>query len=431
METYINPSRDIWPEILARPEVDYSGLMSKVAGLLEKVKSEGDPALIELTRKFDGIEIPDLRVSKQEIVDAAKSVPRKLKNAIALARQNIEKFHSVQKTDDHLVVTTPGVKCWTRTVPVERVGLYIPGGTAPLLSTVLMLGIPARLAGCGEIVLCTPPDADGKVHPAVLYCAKILGIEKVFRVGGAQAIAAMAYGTQSIPKVDKIFGPGNRYVTVAKQLVSLEKVAIDLPAGPSEVAVIADDTADPAFVAADLIAQAEHGPDSQVLLVCHDRSLPGAVQQELDKQLAGLPRRDIALQSLGNSRIIVLEKREDIIGLVNEYAPEHLIIMCRDYGDIGIRIRNAGSVFMGACTPVSAGDYASGTNHTLPTGGYARGQGGLGIPDFQKRISFQEISEEGLRNLGPAIVSMAMEEELAGHAKAVEIRLSKISDNSC
>ena len=428
METHLNPSRDRWPEVLARPANDSSGLRTDVAQMLQRVKAGGDRALVEMTREFDGIGIGDLSVPGQELAEAGKSLSRRLKQAIATARQNIEKFHSALKTDDHLVVTSPGVKCWTRTVAIDRVGLYIPGGTAPLMSTVLMLGIPARLAGCREIVLCTPPGRDGRVHPAVLYCAGLLGIKRVFRVGGAQAIAAMAYGTETIPKVDKIFGPGNRYVMAAKQLVSLENVAVDLPAGPSEVAIIADETSDPAFVAADLIAQAEHGPDSQVLLVSQDEGLARAVQEELVKQLARLPRKELAGQSLRNSRIVVLETREEIIDLVNAYAPEHLIIMCRDYGDTGIQIRNAGSVFMGNCTPVSAGDYASGTNHTLPTGGYARGQGGLGISDFQKKISFQEISEEGLQNLGPAIISMAREEELEGHAKSVEIRLSRISD---
>jgi histidinol dehydrogenase len=310
-------------------------------------------------------------------------------------------------------------------VPIEKVGLYIPGGTAPLLSTVLMLGIPAMLAGCSEILLCTPPDGKGEVHPAILYCADLIGAGSVFRVGGAQAVAAMAYGTESIPAVDKIFGPGNPWVTLAKQLVSLDGPAIDMPAGPSELAIIADDTADPAIIAADLLSQAEHGPDSQVLLVTSSAAAIKAVQQELEQQVSDLPRRDLALESLGNSRLVVLEKRQDILDMINEYAPEHLIIMCRDYGEAGIQIRNAGSVFMGSFTPESAGDYASGTNHTLPTGGYARAYSGLGLADFQKKISFQELSEQGLQDLAPAIIRMAEEEELQGHARAVEKRLSK------
>ncbi|MFC2098295.1 histidinol dehydrogenase [Bacteroidota bacterium] len=430
MEVFINPQRENWAKILARPAFDNSGLRSAVMEILDQVKKGGDESLSNLTLKFDGLKLTELRVSPEEIARAESTVSEELKDAIAVAMANIKTFHATQKIDDSLITTMPGVKCWTRTVPISRVGLYIPGGTAPLLSTVLMLGIPAKIAGCEEIVLCTPPGKDGKVHPAILYCAGILGIDKVFRVGGAQAIGAMAYGTETIPRVDKIFGPGNRYVTVAKQLVSLEDTAIDLPAGPSEVAVIADDSADPSFVAADLISQAEHGIDSQVLLVSTDASLIEKVKKELAGQLAGLPRKDIAEASLSKSRMVVLKTMEEIIEMINFYAPEHLIIMCRDYGDIGIRIKNAGSVFMGPYTPESAGDYASGTNHTLPTGGYARVYGGLGLMDFQKRISFQEISEEGLQNLGPSIMTMAKEEELEGHSIAVGLRLSKILDNS-
>ncbi len=430
MEVFINPGRERWPEILERPPIDYSGLRAGVTEILEQVKKDGDKALINLTRKFDGIEVKNLRVSWEEISEAITRVPDDLKQSIALAKQNIEKFHESQRIEERLIYTSSGVKCWTRIVPVDRVGLYVPGGTAPLLSTVLMLGIPAILAGCRDIVLCTPPGPEGRIHPAILYTANLLGISMIFRVGGAQAIAAMAYGTETVLPVDKIFGPGNPYVTTAKQLVSLDKVAIDMPAGPSEIAVIADKTADPAFIAADLISQAEHGTDSQVLLVSSDPGLVEPVQEELMKQLEVLPRRDIASKSLENSRIIVLENKDEVIDMINDYAPEHLIIMCKDYGETGIRIRNAGSVFMGKYTPESAGDYASGTNHTLPTGGYAKAYSGLGLADFQKRISFQEITEEGLRNLGPAIMRMASEEELAGHANAVDIRLRKTSGNS-
>ncbi len=430
MEVYENPSRESWPEILARPAADYAGLRTQVQKILKEVKLGGDKSLLNLTFKYDGIKISELDVSENEITAAATSVSGELKTAMEVARRNIEKFHAAQKSEDSLIVTTPGVRCWTRTVAIEKVGLYIPGGTAPLLSTVLMLGIPARLAGCREIILCTPPGKDGRVHPVILYAANLLGIKKLFRVGGAQAIAAMAYGTESIPGVDKIFGPGNPWVTVAKQLVSLDRVAIDMPAGPSELAVIADDTADPEFVAADLISQAEHGPDSQVLLLSPDAGIVEPVMQEISRQLDTLPRKEFARQSLDQSRIVILRDREEIIELVNAYAPEHLIIMCRDYGDIGIRIRSAGSVFMGYHTPESAGDYASGTNHTLPTGGYARAYGGLSLRDFQKKISFQEINEEGLKNLGPAIIQMAREEELEGHGRAVDIRLNKISGNN-
>jgi histidinol dehydrogenase len=426
----MNPARDQWPEILSRPPVDHSDLRKRVTEILEQVRQGGEESLIELTLRFDGIRVEALQVSREEIRDAARSVPQDLKNAVAQARKNIEKFHSSQRMKESLVHTAPGVKCWSRIVPIERVGLYIPGGTAPLLSTVLMLGIPARLAECDEIVLCTPPRKDGSIHPSILYAADFLGIKKIFRAGGAQAIAAMAYGTKSIPRVDKIFGPGNRFVTVAKQLVSMEDVAIDMPAGPSELAVIADGKADPSFIAADLISQAEHGTDSQVLLISTNREMTEKVQKEITVQLQDLPRKDIARESLRSSRIILLERRDDVIDLVNAYAPEHLIIMCRDYGEVGIRIRNAGSVFMGFHTPESAGDYASGTNHTLPTGGHARAISGLGISDFQKKISFQEISREGLEELGPVIRRLAHEEGLDGHARAVDIRLSKTTDDN-
>jgi histidinol dehydrogenase len=425
MEVFMNPARDSWPGILERPEAGLEGIRSAVTAILDRVRSGGDRALIDLTEEFDGIRPDDLQLPREKIREAAQKLPDDLKKAIATAMHNIKRFHENQQTEDRLVTTSPGVRCWTRTVPIEKVGLYIPGGSAPLLSTVLMLGIPAMLAGCTEIILCTPPGENGEVHPAILYCADLIGAAKVFRVGGAQAVAAMAYGTESIPAVDKIFGPGNPFVTLAKQLVSLDGPAIDMPAGPSELAIIADDTADPAIIAADHLSQAEHGPDSQVLLVTSSASIVKPVQEELEKQLSLLPRRDLAMESLSKSRLVVLEKRQDVLDMINEYAPEHLIIMCRDYGEAGIQIRNAGSVFMGPYTPESAGDYASGTNHTLPTGGYARAYSGLGLADFQKKISFQEISGEGLKDLAPAIIRMAEEEELQGHAKAVEIRLSK------
>jgi histidinol dehydrogenase len=353
-----------------------------------------------------------------------------LKKAIETARSNIERFHAAQKPEEVFIQTMPGVKCWLKYEPIESVGLYIPGGTAPLLSTVLMLAIPATLAGCREIILCTPPDAAGRIHPAILYCAGILGIEKIYRVGGAQAIAAMTYGTESISGVDKIFGPGNPYVTVAKQLVSLDDVAIDMPAGPSEVAVIADDSADPSFIAADLLSQAEHGKDSQVILVATREEIISKVRSALDEQLANLPRRELAEASLQYSRMIVMEDKKNMLEMINRYAPEHLIIQTREYEEMAAGICNAGSVFLGPYTPESAGDYASGTNHTLPTGGYARSYSGIGLESFMKRISYQEISEAGLIKLGPAIRVLAEEEELLAHSLAVDIRLKKLAQKA-
>lgn len=429
MDIYVNPSKDQWPSILARPEVDFSALRENVITILETVRKEGDRALKDYTLAFDKAELQEFQVPVDEIRDSSQQISESLKEAIAIAKSNIERFHKSQKPEDLVINTMPGVECRLKHKPIEKVGLYIPGGTAPLLSTVLMLGIPARIAGCPEIILCTPPNADGRVHPAILFCAGILGIEKIFRVGGAQAIAAMAIGTDSIPKVDKIFGPGNQYVTVAKQLVSLENVAIDMPAGPSEVAIIADNSADPAFIAADLVSQAEHGTDSQVILVATREKIITKVRAELERQLVTLPRRDIAEGALRNSRLIVMEDMESILDMINSYAPEHLIIQCRDYEEVGNRIHNAGSVFLGPYTPESAGDYASGTNHTLPTGGYARAYSGIGLESFMKRISYQEISEDGLTNLGPAIQVMAKEEELMGHSIAVEIRLKKLTEN--
>jgi histidinol dehydrogenase len=429
MDIYINPSKDQWPSILARPEADFSRLRENVLTILERIRKEGDKALKEFTLAFDHAELQEFQVSEDEIRDSGQLISESLIEAIAIAKSNIECFHQSQKPEDLVINTMPGVECRLKHKPIEKVGLYIPGGTAPLLSTVLMLGIPARIADCPEIILCTPPNGDGRVHPAILYCASILGIEKIFRVGGAQAIAAMAFGTDSIPKVDKIFGPGNQYVTVAKQLVSLENVAIDMPAGPSEVAVIADSSADPAFIAADLLSQAEHGTDSQVILVVTREKILTKVRAALDIQLAALPRKEIAEAALRHSRLVVMEDKESILDMINSYAPEHLIIQCRDYEEIGDRILNAGSVFLGPYTPESAGDYASGTNHTLPTGGYARAYSGIGLESFMKRISYQEISEDGLTNLGPAIQAMAEEEELMAHSLAVEIRLRKLTEN--
>lgn len=429
MDIYINPSKDQWPAILARPEADFSVLREDVISILETVRKEGDRALKDFTLAYDKAKLKELQVPAAEIRDSGQQISESLKEAIAVARSNIQRFHQNQKPEDLVINTMPGVECRLKHLPIEKVGLYIPGGTAPLLSTVLMLGIPAGIAGCPEIILCTPPNADGRVHPSILYCAGILGISKVFRIGGAQAIAAMAYGTDSIPKVDKIFGPGNQYVTLAKQIVSLENVAIDMPAGPSEVAVIADHTADPAFIAADLLSQAEHGQDSQVILVATGEKIIPKVRAELERQIATLPRKEIAEAALRNSRLVVMEDKANILDMINSYAPEHLIIQCRDYEEMASGIRNAGSVFLGPYTPESAGDYASGTNHTLPTGGYARAYSGIGLESFMKRISFQKITEDGLTNLGPAIQVMAKEENLMAHSIAVEIRLKKLTEN--
>ncbi len=426
MEIYINPPKDHWPAILARPQTDLSGIRDDVLSILETVRKDGDRALKDYTLNFDKVELRVFQLSPDEIRNSGQVISESLKEAVAVARSNIERFHRNQKPEALVINTMPGVKCWLKHEPIEKVGLYIPGGTAPLLSTVLMLGIPAKIAGCHEIILCSPPDPKGRVHPAIIYCASILGIEKIYRLGGAQAIAAMAYGTESIPKVDKIFGPGNKYVTLAKQLVSIKDVAIDMPAGPSEVAVIADQSADPSFIAADLLSQAEHGADSQVILVATQEKIIRRVRAELERQLEKLPRRKMAALALRNSRMIVMEDRENILDMINNYAPEHLIIQCRDYDQLANGIRHAGSVFLGPYTPESAGDYASGTNHTLPTGGYARAYSGIGVESFMKRISYQEISEDGLTNLGPAIKAMAEEEGLMAHSMAVDLRLEKL-----
>jgi histidinol dehydrogenase len=425
MKTYKNPSRDLWAEILARPAINQDEIRTLVRTILDAVKSDGDSALRDLTMRFDGVDLKDFSVSNEEIENAGKNLSVELKRAIDIARENIGAFHAMQRPEDKGIATAKGVKCWIKNLPVEKVGLYIPGGTAPLLSTVLMLGIPARLAGCSEIILCTPPGTGGIIHPAILYCASLVGIDKIFKVGGAQSIAAMAYGTESIPAVEKIFGPGNSYVTVAKQLVSVENVAIDMPAGPSELAVMADAKANPAFIASDLLSQAEHGTDSQVVLFTTSMEMADKVKLELKKQISTLPRRDIAGKALENSRCIILDDIEIMIDMVNSYAPEHLIIIMDDYREIAGSIRNAGSVFLGPFTPESAGDYASGTNHTLPTGGCARAYSGLGLESFMKKISFQEIDETGLKTIGPAIMEMAAEEELEAHRKAVLIRLNK------
>ena len=419
------PDRADWGSLLKRPALDTDSLRSTVDEILGRVRSEGDRAVIEYEEKFDKVKLDSLAVTAEEFKEAEKAVSIELKAAIMLAHKNIHAFHSAQRFEGKKVVTLPGVTCWQKAVPVEKVGLYVPGGTAPLFSTVLMLATPARIAGCGEIVLCSPPDRSGKIHPAVLYAAQVAGVSKVFKAGGVQAIGAMAYGTASVPKVYKIFGPGNQYVTAAKQQVSLRDVAIDMPAGPSEVAVLADGTANPAFVASDLLSQAEHGVDSQVILVTTSPELLEQTQKEVERQLEQLPRRQIAMKSLASSRLILVKDMEEGIAMVNEYAPEHLIIETKDYMDIAERIVNAGSVFLGSYSPESAGDYASGTNHTLPTNGYAKAYSGVSLDSFIRKITFQEVTQEGIATIGPAIEVLAANEYLDAHKNAVSLRLNR------
>ena len=419
------PKKDDWTSILARPAIDNTSLFDLVRGVLNDVRQRGDEAIKEYELKFDKVALDALRVTEAEVAEAEKIVSDELKSSILLAKKNIEAFHAAQKHDLPKVETMPGVTCWQKALPIEKVGLYIPGGTAPLFSTVLMLALPAQIAGCKEIVLCTPPNREGKVHPAVLFAAKAAGVSQIFKIGGVQAIGAMAYGSESVPKVYKIFGPGNQYVTAAKQLVSLKDVAIDMPAGPSEVEVIADDSANPAFVASDLLSQAEHGVDSQAVLITASEALAEKVMAEVEAQCAALPRREIAEKSLVNSKIIIVKDLNEVIDVTNEYAPEHLIISTENYLEIAERITNAGSVFLGHLTPESAGDYASGTNHTLPTNGYAKAYSGVNLDSFRKKITYQEITPEGLSNRGAAIEVMAQNEELFAHKNAVTLRMKR------
>lgn len=426
MEVIKYPSREEWASLALRPALDVTTLFDTVRTVLDEVRKGGDAAVIRYEEKFDKIDpatFKRLQVSEQELAEAKELVPEELKQAIRQAKNNIEIFHASQRFTGKKVETTPGVTCWQKAVAIEKVGLYIPGGTAPLFSTVLMLAVPARIAGCKEIVLCTPPGKDGKVHPAILFAAETAGVSKIFKAGGIQAIAAMAYGTESVPKVYKIFGPGNQYVTAAKQLVSLKEVAIDMPAGPSEVEVLADETANPVFVAADLLSQAEHGVDSQAMLVTTSEKLMEEVEYEVQRQLALLSRWEIAEKSLANSKLILVKDMDEAIALTNEYAPEHLIIETRDYEEQAERIVNAGSVFLGSLSPESAGDYASGTNHTLPTNGYAKAYGGVSLDSFIRKITFQEITREGIEIIGPAIEVMAANEQLSAHKNAVTVRL--------
>lgn len=421
-----NPERSQWEELLKRPTLNTENLFDTVRGIIERVRMQGDEAVLALEEQFDKVKLDTLAVNESEWEEADSLLSEELKEAIILAKQNIETFHAAQRFEGKKVQTQTGVTCWQKAVPIEKVGLYIPGGTAPLFSTVLMLAIPARIAGCKEIVLCTPPAKNGKVHPAVLFAAKVAGVNKVFKAGGVQAIASMAYGTESIPKVYKIFGPGNQYVTAAKQLVSLRDVAIDMPAGPSEVEVLADASANPSFVAADLLSQAEHGVDSQAVLITTSAALQQAVKVEVERQLSLLPRKEIAQRSLENSKLIVVNSMEEAIEMTNAYAPEHLIIETENYMEVAERIVNAGSVFLGSLTPESAGDYASGTNHTLPTNGYAKAYSGVSLDSFIRKITFQEILPEGLRRIGPAIEVMAANEHLDAHKNAVTERLKTL-----
>ena len=425
-----NPDKSQWQEILKRPVMNTENLFDTVRSVIDRVKEEGDRAVLDYEEKFDKVVLASLAVSEEEQQEAENLVSEDLKAAIRLAKQNIETFHAAQRFEGKKVQTQPGVTCWQKAVAIEKVGLYIPGGTAPLFSTVLMLAVPARIAGCKEIVLCTPPGRDGKVHPAVLFAAKVAGVNRIFKAGGIQAIAAMAYGTESVPKVYKIFGPGNQYVTAAKQLVSLRDVAIDMPAGPSEVEVLADETANPIFVAADLLSQAEHGVDSQAILITTSVELQQAVKVEVERQLALLPRKEIAEKSLANSKLIVVDSMAEAIELTNAYAPEHLIIETEDYLSVTERIVNAGSVFLGSLTPESAGDYASGTNHTLPTNGYAKAYSGVSLDSFIRKITFQEIKPEGLNIIGPAIELMAANEQLDAHKNAVSVRLGQLENEN-
>lgn len=417
------PERAEWTSLLERPHIDMTALYATVNTVLTDVRTRGDRAVLDYEEKFDRVSLSSLQVTEAEMEAAEQLVPEELKDALRQAERNIATFHEAQRFQGKKIETAPGVVCWQKAVPIEKVGLYIPGGTAPLFSTVLMLAVPARLAGCREIVLCTPPDREGRVNPAILHAARLAGVHRIFKAGGVQAIGAMAYGTETVPKVYKIFGPGNQYVMAAKQQVSLHEVAIDMPAGPSEVLIVADEKANPVFVAADLLSQAEHGADSQVLLVTTSDRMLERVREEVQVQLEKLPRRELAGRSLEHSKLILVHSMEEAMELANAYAPEHLILEVEDYTSLSEKVVNAGSVFMGAYTPESAGDYASGTNHTLPTSGYARAYSGVNLDSFVRKITFQELSPEGIRNIGPAIEKLASGEQLDAHKNAVTLRL--------
>ena len=426
MKVFNEPSINEWASILARPTIDAAQLHDKVNAIIKEVVVGGDDAIKKLTLQFDGISINELKVPVEKIAAAENLISAALKTAIQLAKVNIEIFHNSQIQKVERIETMPGVWCWRKSVGIEKVGIYIPGGSAPLFSTVLMLGVPAKMAGCKEIILCTPPNEQGDIHPAILYAASLVGVTAIYSVGGAQAIAAMAYGTTTIPKVHKIFGPGNQYVTAAKQLVQQNGMAIDMPAGPSEVCVWADENAIPSFVAADLLSQAEHGPDSQVILVANHKAIVDAIQLEIDLQLIALPRKDIAVKALANSKAIILSNQDQAIDLINAYAPEHLILAIDNALQIADKIINAGSVFIGNYSPESVGDYASGTNHTLPTNGHANAYSGVSLDSFVKKITFQQLTERGLMNIAPTVIEMAEAEGLQAHSNAVSVRLNLI-----
>lgn len=423
MTIYQYPDPSTYASLLQRPVADAVSLEQTVRKVLDDVKQNGDEAVIRYTVQFDKAKLDSLQVPAADFEEAERSLSTELKQAILTANENISTFHSKQVSAPEIIETMPGIQCWRKSVGIEKVGLYIPGGSAPLFSTILMLGVPASIAGCREIVLCSPPDQNGKLHPAILFAAKVVGVTKVFRIGGVQAIAAMAYGTASVPKVYKIFGPGNQYVTCAKQLVQQEGVAIDMPAGPSEVAVYADETAPPAFIAADLLSQAEHGPDSQVLLVTCSEKLVQQVEQAVKDQLRELPRQAIAAKALENSKLIVVRTEDEAMELLNQYAAEHLILSCSNAAALAEKVINAGSVFIGNYSPESVGDYASGTNHTLPTNGYARAYSGVSVDSFVRKITFQQLSSDGLQRIGNTVIEMAEAEGLQAHANAVRVRL--------
>ena len=427
-KTY-KPNREDWEALLQRPTQTLEDIELTVNDIFSEVRSKGDSAVSKYTDLFDGIKLDSFKVTAEEIEAAVGEVSSELKNAIQLAKSNIEKFHEAQKTPKVEVTTTKGVECWQEKRPIQKVGLYIPGGSAPLFSTILMLATPANIAGCKEIVLCTPPDANGNINPVILYTAALCGVDKIFKIGGIQAIAALTFGTETVPKVYKIFGPGNQFVTVAKQLATKFHVAIDMPAGPSELLVVADETADAAFVASDLLSQAEHGPDSQVILISTSEKMIEAVEREVELQLEVLPRKEMAQRSIANSKLIYLENKELAMEIINEYGPEHFIVCTADDDFYIENITNAGSVFIGNYTPESAGDYASGTNHTLPTNGFAKQYSGVNLDSFMKSMTFQKISEEGIKNIGPAIEIMAEAEGLQAHKNAVTLRLNKLKEN--
>ena len=423
---FINPAKEKWSDLVKRPAFNYASLEAIVTPILADVKANGDAAVKKYAAQFDKASLNDLLVSAAEMQQAPALVSEELKAAIQLAKENIQRFHESQKETIQKVTTTEGVLCWRKSVAIQKVGLYIPGGTAPLFSTLLMLAIPAQIAGCSQVVVCTPSNADGTVNPVILYTAQLLGIQAIYKVGGVQAIAAMAYGTDTIPAVSKIFGPGNQYVTAAKQLVNREGIAIDMPAGPSELAVYADETAIPAFVASDLLSQAEHGPDSQVLLVASSKKMLEAVKDEVLAQLADLPRKEVAALALQNSRLIVIEDSDVAFDFLNEYAAEHLIIASEEALSLSEKVINAGSVFLGNYSPESAGDYASGTNHTLPTNGYAKAYSGVSVDSFVKKITYQQLSKEGIQNIGPSVELMAAAEGLQAHKNAITLRLQSL-----